>query len=817
MEHPRVAVVVRNPVTYDARVLRTAGALRDAGAQVTVVGLLDADHVESETREGIEIRRVTPGWWLLSLIDALLRMPLPPKLRVALRRALRKPRRSAYAWAFQKVAAREMASVRPAVYHCNDIHTAWTGILADRRHRAPFIYDAHEIYAHQHLVARTLRRRMLVWFTESIVLRRCAAAITVNDSLAAWYARAYKVARPTVVRNVPDVRPQAEMPDAPHMPDAPTILYVGSITSGRGIETAVAALGHLPDVHLALLGRVSAPAEMRKIEATIERYGVGSRVHMLGPVRPDQVVQVASRATVGLVLIEDVGLSYHFSLPNKLFECAHAGLPVVASDLPEIRAVVEGYGTGLICDPSDPLEVARAIRRLLEDAALREGCVQGARAAAARFRWDVESESLIGLYGVLLPGLRSVPSRPRVAMVVRNAILHDARVLRCARALSEVADVTIFGERRKGSSPGERIGPIQIERIQGAGLMLTVVTKLALLASRAGAPGRRIRRSIIEPMRVAARAYAFQTTAARHMAALKPAVYHCHDFNTVWAGVRARRIHRAPMIYDAHELYAYQSLPRFTRRRRLMVRLVERYVIRRAGAVISANDSFADRMHEMYGGTRATVVRNVPEMPDGVEVDIDAERPQPPVLLYLGAIVDGRGIPAAIRAVAQIDGVVLRCVGPVVRQQCKEDYKALARELGVSDRVTIEPPVPPGDVVAFAAEATIGLCLIEDVAVSYRLSLPNKLFECMHAGLPLVGSDLPEIRRLIDRHGFGLTADPEDTDSVVRALRTILSDEALARKMRENALAAAKEHTWEKEAAIIREVFDRVTSTVASR
>lgn len=310
------------------------------------------------------------------------------------------PRRAAFAWGFQLEAARAMARVKPCVYHCNDIHTIWTGFRASRIHRAPVIYDAHEIYAHQNMVRRTLRRRALVATTEWVALRRCAGSITVNDSLADWYAKRYRVARPTVVRNIPDPRVAAGDVAVPPalLSGRPTLLYIGGITTGRGLAASIESLVHLPGVDLALLGPVNAERTLRAFTDLIERLGLQERVHFLGAVPPEAVSAIAAHATVGLALIENVCLSYYYSLPNKLFECIHAGLPVVASDFPEIARIVSAYDLGVLCDPVDPKAIAAAAATLIEDQALYARAVAGAARAGAELRWEFEAERLLELY-----------------------------------------------------------------------------------------------------------------------------------------------------------------------------------------------------------------------------------------------------------------------------------------------------------------------------------------------------------------------------------------------------------------------------------
>jgi len=114
---------------------------------------------------------------------------------------------------------------------------------------------------------------------------------------------------------------------------------------------------------------------------------VAERVHLLPPVLPDELLAVTASADVGLVLLEDTCLNHRLALPNKLFEYLAAGVPVLASDLPELRRVVETYRVGCVVDPANPGALAAAMRRLVEDAALRRHLAANTDAAFVAHSW----------------------------------------------------------------------------------------------------------------------------------------------------------------------------------------------------------------------------------------------------------------------------------------------------------------------------------------------------------------------------------------------------------------------------------------------
>jgi glycosyltransferase involved in cell wall biosynthesis len=98
------------------------------------------------------------------------------------------------------------------------------------------------------------------------------------------------------------------------------------------------------------------------------------------------------------VLIQGKVLNYRFSSPNKLVESLHAGLPVVGADLPEIRRVIRAHGCGVTVDARDPAAIARAMREIVGDPALRARMAAGARAAAQRLNWEAQESALLGVY-----------------------------------------------------------------------------------------------------------------------------------------------------------------------------------------------------------------------------------------------------------------------------------------------------------------------------------------------------------------------------------------------------------------------------------
>ena len=131
--------------------------------------------------------------------------------------------------------------------------------------------------------------------------------------------------------------------------------------------------------------------------------GTGERVHVLTPVASADVIDVAASADVGVSPIVPSCLNYRYSLPNKLFQYMAAGLPVVASDFPQVRDVVEGAGCGVVVDTRLPAEIARGINALLADPeSARATGARGRRAVEERFNWATSARALLDVYRRLI-------------------------------------------------------------------------------------------------------------------------------------------------------------------------------------------------------------------------------------------------------------------------------------------------------------------------------------------------------------------------------------------------------------------------------
>ncbi len=278
-----------------------------------------------------------------------------------------------------------------------------------RTHGGQTIYDSRDIYIHARSLAGMGRLwKWLLGGLERHWARRCDAVITVNDAYADILADQLRIARPAVVRNTP-ARYEAATPrpdlirGALGLPATVSIvLYQGGLMSERGIEQGMAAILEVPAAVLVLMGFGSGSEDIIGLAGS-PRYA--DRVRVIPPVAPAELLDWTASSDVMLMAIQPTSLNHRFTTPNKLWEAIAAGVPVVASDLPGMAAVVRETGCGELVDPTDPAAIAGGIRTILESSATeREALRARCRAAGAVYAWERQTDVLFGLYRRLLDG-----------------------------------------------------------------------------------------------------------------------------------------------------------------------------------------------------------------------------------------------------------------------------------------------------------------------------------------------------------------------------------------------------------------------------
>lgn len=773
-------MLLHKSVEHDSRVRRAARALAEAGHEVTVLHLPRLRGELDGPLDGFSVRSVTPPAWV--------RRRLPSTLY-----------RLVFFVAFVRAARR----LRPDIVHAHDAAMLAPGWAVARFTSARLVYDSHEYAAG--VPYRDRAWTLLVTALERLLIRRCTATITVSDGIADRLQARYALRnRPVVVRNVPDPAehdPDFEAPDLRDSlgiaPGTPLVLHLGAVARDRGCETLVRAMAHLPEAHLLFLGADDS-AYATGLREIARAEGVGERTHFRPSVPVAQIRAHTRQASVGVSLLEDTCENHRLALPNKVFEYIEAGVPVVVSDLPELRGLVEREECGQIAPSGRPAEVAGAIR-----------AVVGGRTAMPpdTGSWEEESSRLLKLYRRF-----DISEADRRALVlVRNPVTNDARVLREARLLARLGvDVRIVGAARNRQEDGESlIEGIAVRRLYPrlpAGRPRRLAWRRRRVAREVDGGGGRD--GVGARSGVAIRAYRALITLDWYRRAIaevrrhRPTLVHCNDYNTMWIGLAAKAGYGAKVVYDSHELWPDRNL-RPEARPWLIAN--EALFVRFADCTITTSPGYARVIGRRYRVDAPQVIRNVPDLPPRrISHNHSAT---PPLAVYFGALTHGRGLEEAIAALPVLPDLRLRLVGPEVRGF---DVKAqsLARDLGVADRLELCGPVRPDEAETVMGDADVGLALIQPVCLSYVLTLPNKVFEYALMGLPILATDLPVMRDFVRENDIGITVPPGNADALADGLRRVLHPEA-NRRFRRSATEVGRKLTWEHESTLLAEVYRR--------
>ena len=281
------------------------------------------------------------------------------------------------------------------VFVSNDLDTLPANYLASRIKQKPLIYDSHEYFTEvPELIGRPVVKSIWKWLEKRLV-PKVDAAYTVCDSIAEVYSDLYKVDF-KVVRNLP-VCSQLEKPEhQKKAEDEPKIiLYQGALNLGRGVGTAIRAMQYLEGVELWLAGDGDLTSQLKELVVEMK---LESKVKFLGRLPLHQLHEVTRRADLGISLEEDLGLNYRFALPNKLFDYIQAGVPVLVSNLPEMRRIVERYQVGIIAETYQWKAVSELMKSVLFDSEKNEIWKANLKIAAKELCWEKEEAILMRVY-----------------------------------------------------------------------------------------------------------------------------------------------------------------------------------------------------------------------------------------------------------------------------------------------------------------------------------------------------------------------------------------------------------------------------------
>lgn len=286
----------------------------------------------------------------------------------------------------------------------------------------------------------------------------------------------------------------------------------------------------------------------------------------------------------------------------------------------------------------------------------------------------------------------------------------------------------------------------------------------------------------------------------------------------MWAGslpalVRLRRSHGGKAIYDSRDVYMRsRDFARLGWPARAILAGLERRWAQAVDRVVTVNEPYAALLVQQLRIPRPTVILNCPETWNPPDPPPDLIRqalglsPETSVALYQGRLNPERGIEQAMDAILLVPGAILALLG---FGHGLERFRESTAKAPYRGRVLLLPPVPPGDLLAWTASADVSIMAIQPTTLNHRYSTPQKLFESLAAGVPVVAADLPGMTDIVRTTGVGVVCDPTSPRAIADAILEIIAAPVAERgALRAHVLRVAHErYNWEGQVGTLMAVY----------
>ncbi len=271
----------------------------------------------------------------------------------------------------------------------NDLDTLLPNYLVSKKLNLPLVYDSHEIFTEMPSVNGRFTQN--IWRSlESFIAPKLKFMMTASESYADWFHKTYGIERPVVVQNFPlkSGNPQ----DYSIVNSPKVIIYQGVINPSRGLDKLIPEMHKIENAELWIAGDGPKKKEFQELTKNL---GLDDKVKFIGKILPEKLREITQKADLGVSIEENNGLSYYFSMPNKISDYIQARIPVVVSDFPEMRKVADHFKAGEKI--RDYNELAQKIQLVLNNG--KHSYKDALDHAASQLCWENEENRLLGLFG----------------------------------------------------------------------------------------------------------------------------------------------------------------------------------------------------------------------------------------------------------------------------------------------------------------------------------------------------------------------------------------------------------------------------------
>jgi glycosyltransferase involved in cell wall biosynthesis len=280
-----------------------------------------------------------------------------------------------------------------------------------------------------------------------------------------------------------------------------------------------------------------------------------------------------------------------------------------------------------------------------------------------------------------------------------------------------------------------------------------------------------------------------------------------NDLDTLLPNYLVHKLKHIPIVFDSHEYFT--ATPELVERPKVQSvwKWIEKTIVPKLKSCITVNASIANLFEQEYD-IPFKVVRNIPQHREKSEIPSRSSLGLPSdkkiVLMQGSGINVQRGAEEAVEAMQYLDNVLLLIVGggdvlPVL--------KNMVHELSLQKKVKFVSRQTPENLAGYTANADIGLTIDKDTNINYRFSLPNKLFDYIYAGVPVLATPLVEVKNIIQHYEIGEFIGNHDSQHIAATINKMLNNETQMEHYKKNTIKAATELNWENEKKVLIEIF----------
>lgn len=396
-----ILMATADHLMIDRRILQEAKSLVEQGNSVTLLAGFECAHRESYTLDGIKIERFVFDWGDSRFTSLARRFSLRPGSKAY-----------SFTWKLFRLWANRIAKIncfeqfvldrlqeyQVDILHVHDYPMLAPAVALAQIRKVPLIYDAHELYYAQTQLPLKIQKKYSN--REAILIHHAKTVITVNPYIAKLMADRYQVTEPQVILNAAPYRPKdtsnALRTRFGLKETDKIVLYQGWISEHRGIDRIIEAASFFSaGTYLVIVGY----GDYEKyLQTLVQDKKLTDRVYFYGGVPSDELHALTCDADLGIIPYYGVDENNHFCSPNKLFEFAVAGLPMLSNNLPFLHDIITRYGNGILADLNSPQRIANEINKIFSDEHLLENLRTASQKAGKEMNWGVEEQKLLNIY-----------------------------------------------------------------------------------------------------------------------------------------------------------------------------------------------------------------------------------------------------------------------------------------------------------------------------------------------------------------------------------------------------------------------------------